>query len=549
MAHWRYPPLGDRVAAVLVGLSACAVLVATSEMLPITWDEGNAIHRAQGIAAWFNRLSSSDPGQPGALTGDAIAHDWRYVNQVEGHPAFYGIVIAFGHRPSSGWFRPLTSYRLGPIILVSLAVAALFHRLRRDHGLVAGLVGIGALMTMPRVFAHAHLASPDGPLTSCWLLCWAAFAPWRQRWYQGALWGVMLGLAMSCKFTGWLAIYPFLAWFAAYGDRRAVAYLALGLAAAAFTFFVVNPPLWFDPISGMRRFFELNLNRGEHGLNVPTWFLGQKYDLNHPLPWFNTAFWTAVTVPPGTLLVAAIGLVACVRAPSLAGAGSGFLLVAHWLILLVARATPWAPPHDAERLILPSFAFLAAFAGVGGAAAIVWATMRFAQFGRRDAAGALVALLLGSASSTVWYSPQWLSYYNVFIGGLPGAAACGMEPTYYWDALDHEVLEWLHANTLPGQAVAIGSSSVENLELMAERGTWPWGIHYSPSGECRWYVVQRRPSFYSAVDRRLFADEHPAYSKTIRPADWGFGPWRLDVPLLKIYPAAQYDRAAKATGR
>jgi 4-amino-4-deoxy-L-arabinose transferase-like glycosyltransferase len=38
---------------------------------------------------------------------------------------------------------------------------------------------VGALVLLPRMFAHAHFASLDGPLTSCWILCWAAFTPQR----------------------------------------------------------------------------------------------------------------------------------------------------------------------------------------------------------------------------------------------------------------------------------------------------------------------------------------------------------------------------------
>ena len=34
-----------------------------------------------------------------------------------------------------------------------------------------------------------------------------------------------------------------------------------------------------------------------------------------------------------------------------------------------------------------------------------------------------------SALSLFWYAPQWLSYYNLLIGGLPGETALGMEPT------------------------------------------------------------------------------------------------------------------------
>ena len=51
----------------------------------------------------------------------------------------------------------------------------------------------------------------------------------------------------------------------------------------------------------------------------------------------------------------------------------------------------------------------------------------------------MIGILLICGASAVnlrWYAPQWLSYYSLAIGGLPGATALGMEPTYYWDGLD-----------------------------------------------------------------------------------------------------------------
>lgn len=150
-----------------------------------------------------------------------------------------------------------------------------------------------------------------------------------------------------------------------------------------------------------------------------------------------------------------------------------------------------------------------------------------------------------SALSLFWYAPQWLSYYNLLIGGLPGATAAGMEPTYYWDGLDRCVLDWLHAHTGPGEKVEFAAGPWENLELMRA-----WGVlrcEYQPQspGEFRWYVLQRRPSAWQPADRWLIEHARPAFAKTIRPG--GFGPWRLDVPLVEVYSYDRYLEAVDAT--
>ena len=39
-------------------------------------------------------------------------------------------------------------------------------------------------------------------------------------------------------------------------------------------------------------------------------------------------------------------------------------------------------------------------------------------------------------------------------GGLRGAATKGMEPAYWWDGLDNDVLRWLNERTTPGEVIA-----------------------------------------------------------------------------------------------
>ncbi|MEX2119595.1 MAG: glycosyltransferase family 39 protein [Pirellulales bacterium] len=523
-------------------LACLVLLVATSPGLPMVWDEGISIERAEGVARWFVRLRHDGFA---AFARAAVEQDWRYTVDIEGHPAFYGLVIAFGRWVSDGWLDPLSAARFGPMLFFSIAAGAMFYRLWQDAGPPAALGGLVALLTMPRLFAHAHFALYDGILTSCWILAWAAFAPALKSRRWTVLWGLALGMTMSSKFTGWLAPPVFVAWAVIYGDRSAVTKLLLGFGGALVTFFVLNPRLWHAPMAGMSTFFELNLNRADT-YNIPTLFFGRRYDMHQPLPWYNTLVWTAITVPAGTLALGAVGLISSLR--GWARNPAGVLLVGHWLVLMVVRALPPSPPHDAERLFLPSFAFLAALAGVGSGVVWQWAARRRCSRPVRSwlAVAGMFAALAGSASSLAWYAPQWLSYYNLLIGGLRGAERAGFEAAYYWDALDGEALDWLHEHTDRDEKIAFAAFPSNNLVLMERWGTLRRAWQPHPPGRTRWYVVQRRPPFWRAADRWLAEHGRPAYQKTIRDPASGWGPWRLDVPLLEVFPYEQYERAMRA---
>jgi hypothetical protein len=227
---------------------------------------------------------------------------------------------------------------------------------------------------------------------------------------------------------------------------------------------------------------------------------------------------------------------------------AGGLLLAHWLVLLIVRALPGTPPHDGVRLFLPSFAFLAALAGVGCGEVFAWAARRWPSHRRGTwlAVAATILLFAGSGSSLLWYAPQWLSYYNLLIGGLPGATALGMEPTYYWDGLDRSVRDWLAEHTGPGEKVYFAAAPPENLRLMRRWKMLGCATQYDDSpGSFRWYVLQDRPSGWQPADRRLIEEFRPAHVKTIRAGGWG--PWRLDVPLVEVYDCRQYVEARQAT--
>jgi hypothetical protein len=211
---------------------------------------------------------------------------------------------------------------------------------------------------------------------------------------------------------------------------------------------------------------------------------------------------------------------------------------------MVVRALPVAPPHDGIRLFLPAFAFWCVLAGVGAqqvwTAASVVATRRRSLIVRTAVIGALAA----GAVNVARYYPQTLSHYNLLVGGVRGAAALGMEPTYWWDSLDRDVLTWLNTHTARGERVAF--SSIANVSMI--RG-WGWLVPEQANRRdvFKWYVFQNRTSFLADSDRWLMKTTPPAFVKYAGHHTPGRVPADLDVPLLLIYPYDQYRAAVAAT--
>jgi hypothetical protein len=195
---------------------------------------------------------------------------------------------------------------------------------------------------------------------------------------------------------------------------------------------------------------------------------------------------------------------------------------------MLLRALPHTPGHDGVRQFLPAFGMLAVAAGLGAASAI-------AGLGRwgKLLVGAAIA---EGAVSVALMMPVPLSYYSPAVGGLPGAAALGMEPTYYWDALSDEGLDWLTQNTRPGQKVAFATFPTSWLYLR-QTGKLPPGLLPSDPGVWAWYVVQNRPGAFSPIDRALISRGRAAY--VVRR--WG-------VPLLWIYPIEQVETLRRGLG-
>ena len=259
------------------------------------------------------------------------------------------------------------------------------------------------------------------------------------------------------------------------------------------------------------------------------------YDLNHPLPWYNTLVWVAITFPTLFLVMLPFGVYRMFpRDAQPNRIRFSWLIILNAIVLPVLRAFPGTPPHDGVRLFVAAFPFLAIIAGIGMSQIWQWTGKR--RIGRLI----VVLVLVIGTSNLIYYAPQWLSFYNAVIGGVNGASRKGFEPTYYWDALDAEVIATLNANTGENEKICFTPAKKSlTLDLVRDWDGLQPAFRPDAPGEYRWYVFQYRPSGLTKIDRILLRDFDPVYVKSVsQPSLFSLN--LQHTPVLYIFAYEDY---------
>ena len=551
------PPLGPwkaRAGGLVVALATAALMVATEPRLAIVWDEGQTLGREERVRAWIRALR--DPADFAAtwvpprpdyfpdhrppprraevdtraklLETRQLLWFWPFGREEPlGHPPFFAIVGLLGDLLAPSW-EALPRARLGPMLAFSLTAGALFAAVARRYGAWPAALSAGAWALHPHLFALGHYATYDALLSGLWGLSILAFANAVEtraragpRWGWVVAFGVLASWAADTKLTGWFLPIPFLIWTALARDRRGLWTLAVGGVIAVATLYAFNPPWWGDPISGVDRFLASNLNRAQ-SIPIRTLFLGQVIETpTGSLPWYNTLLWTVVVTPVGFLAFALLGASRTLRRLR-GGRPFEVLAVGHWAFLLILRALPHTPGHDGVRQFLPAFGCLAMAAGPGAA----WTVERWGVWGK----ALIAASLAEGAVSVALMMPVPLSYASPIVGGPPGAARLGLEPTYFWDALTDNALDWLNAHTGPGRKVRFATFP-SSLLYLQQTGRLRVRILPTDPGTWAWYVLQNRPGSFRGPDAELAARGR-----------WNYRDSRGGVPLLWIFPYTEVER-------
>ncbi len=387
---------------------------------------------------------------------EVLAWFWPFAREEpHGHPPFYALLGLAGDVLAPSW-RDLPRARLGPILLFSLTAGVIYQFVASRWGRWAAASGGGeldpsaepvrarTLRGLRRRFDLA-LGPGDRGLRAGRRSAHACPKPDAIRWGWTLAFGLIAGCALATKLTGWFLPLPFLVWAGLYRSRLGFKTLFFGLLVAFAVLYALMPPWWTEPVTGLVRFFHSNLTRGANQ-PIPVQFLNTIYNTpTDSLPWYNTLVWTVLVTPVGFLVMAGVGFWAALR--NWRSEPIGLLIAGNWTFLMVLRAMPHTPGHDGVRLFLPAFGVLALLGGLG-------ARFLLDRWGKWAKLAISAALIEGIASIVVMM-PVPLSYFSPIVGGLPGATALGMEPTYYWDALDSDARHWLAVNTPAGADILL----------------------------------------------------------------------------------------------
>ena len=148
----------------------------------------------------------------------------------------------------------------------------------------------------------------------------------------------------------------------------------------------------------------------------------------------------------------------------------------------------------------------------------------------------VVAAVLEGAVSIAVMMPVPLSYFSPAVGGLPGAAAIGFEPTYYWDTLTSDVLGWVNEHTDPGRSIAFLGAPTSYYYLKQSGRLRPPAIPFDRSIPWQWYLVQNRPGAMDAMDRALidrYGHRRRLLSKLGVPLVWAFERSEMEAIALE----------------
>ncbi len=259
------------------------------------------------------------------------------------------------------------------------------------------------------VLAHAPTSDWPGAILALPLAVWCMRRLVGRLFSQHKIWGVERPALET--WTSILAFAPVVGW--------------LG-----------NPAWWRETLPRLAHYYTLSTNRRGVLPDIQIIYFGQVYEFS--LPWHNGWVLLGITVPAAILVASVIGVLWGIA--QLPRDRLPFYFLIHLVALPVIRMFP-TPGHDGVRLFLPTFFFLAAFAG--------WGTIWLADAVARGVHGrawffrlALSGAVLGSAGfALVRVHPYELSYYNELIGGPRGAWEKGFELSYWYDAFNGPFIE------------------------------------------------------------------------------------------------------------
>ena len=317
------PRITDYLIATVLALIAFGALLVTPDM-GFTRDEGFYFHAAKDYIGWFNELEEKleEGDDETSFTQENIDKYWSYNPE---HPVLMKGLFALSWRSFSqerDWLSPSTAMRLPTMAFTALLVWMLYLFGVEAFGRIPAFFAVAALMTMPRVFFHAHLACFDMGMVTMWFAVFWGYwksldsRPW--VWIVGLLWGLALSTKLNAFFIpGVLIMHWALSGWAEFGFSRDEAgrlHLNIPKVPAAFfsmiligpvVFYLLWPRHWYDTFPRIYWYIERHLGHEHYAVFYKHELLTQP-----PFPAEFPFVMSLYTIPLITLATFLFGVIA-----------------------------------------------------------------------------------------------------------------------------------------------------------------------------------------------------------------------------------------------
>ncbi|MFZ9857865.1 MAG: ArnT family glycosyltransferase [Roseiflexaceae bacterium] len=493
--------------------------------LGLTWDEPAYMRAALAYREWLDRIWQGDWV---ALQPAVLSAYWEYNHE---HPPLVKVWYAFVAVPLIPQLGEIVAFRMAAVALSALLIAVVATSVMAQWGVPAGLVSVALLLSMPRLFFHAHVAALDIPGALAYILPVLLFWHMRNRrsWWIGVLFGIIWGLALATKVNAAFAL-PVLGiwWLCCSRQLHLFGRLALMTMIAPLVFVAVWPWLWVDTSERMLAYLRwLTVDHWQ----IPQWFLGERL---LPPPWYFGVVIVLMVTPLALLILGTLGI----RWRSHDERSYVTLMVIAAVMPIVALMSS-SVVYDNDRLAMPFFVAWAILATHGVMQVATWLSRGDP---RRQRFMWLVVLALSVTPAVVQVRMLWphlLSYYSESIGGLQGAAQLQMDHTY-WNESYQSALYYLDEHAPPRARVWVEPWSLDvphtyqraqmtrsDLQFGSDTGGSIWGMRvgqFSPI-DADYVVVTYRFAGWTPVIQALVAgNNQPVYTIT-----------RQGVTLLEVY--------------
>jgi len=423
--------------------------------------------------------------------------------------------------------------RLAPALAFAALAGLVTQVAGRRWGPAAGAGAAFALVAMPRVFAHAHLAALDTFLSLFWTLALVtgersvrAKRPASAMAGAGAVWA----LALLTKIHAWFLLPILGTWaFLWLPPRRALAVMAIWSVVGISLFWVGWPWLWYDPLTRLQAYWGTGVARQP----IMVEYFGRVV-ADRDVPWHYPWLYFAATVPAG---LQALGVLGVVRGWKNRRADPFPLLLVGTIVAFLALFSTRLPVYDGERLFLHVFPAWSLLIGLG-----------FGWLWNHPLAGfrarvVLALFLVVQGYGLVALHPFGLSYYNALIGGLRGAERLGLELTYWNDPVDQVLLDQLARAARPGDSAALvptlyPGQGIRTTNRALERSR----IILTDEQEgtrAEWVILSRRTAYWRPeIKDRLRLGEGRRVASRSRQGVWLSALWHFPAAQTRTPSAA-----------